>query len=35
VRKLVATAAAVRELRAQDGLKSASGLPTTSGEGSA
>jgi flagellar protein FlgJ len=35
VRKLVATAAAVRELRAQDGLKSAPGLPTTSGEGSA
>jgi flagellar protein FlgJ len=35
VRKLVATAAAVRELRAQDGLKSAPGLPKTSGEGSA
>ncbi len=33
--KLVATAAAVRELRAQAALKSASGLPTTSGQGTA
>jgi flagellar protein FlgJ len=34
-RKLVATAAAVRELRAQDGLKSAAGLPTNASGGSA
>jgi flagellar protein FlgJ len=35
VRKLVATAATVRELQAQQGLKSAAGMPTNSGEGSA
>ena len=35
VHKLVAMAGVVRQLRAQDGLKSAPALPTNSGEGSA
>ncbi|MCC7462554.1 MAG: glucosaminidase domain-containing protein [Gammaproteobacteria bacterium] len=35
VRKLVSTAATVRDLQAQHGLKSTSGVPTTSGAGSA
>lgn len=35
VRKLVATAATVRDLQARHGLKSTGGMPTTSGEGSA